>query len=67
MHNATYIAPMPKWLRAKRYSELSGITPDGISKKRQLGVWLEGQHWKKAPDGNIMINWQECDKWVEHG
>lgn len=65
--HAPYMAPLPKWVRAKKYAEMSGITERAITHKRTEGVWPEGVIWKKAPDGNIMINWQEADAWVETG
>lgn len=67
MTQSTHIAALPKWVRVKLYAQISGITEDAISKKRQNGVWLQGVHWRKAPDGNVMINWQACDAWVETG
>jgi hypothetical protein len=33
--------------------------------KIKNGKVIEGQHWRHAPDGKIMVNWQEMDNWVE--
>lgn len=51
----------------KRYCELSGDTPDAIQKKAARGIWLEGLHFKTAPDGARWINTQAVDDWVESG
>ena len=56
-----------KWITIKKLSELSGYTQDAIRAKMKKGVWLAGLHWKKAPDGRILFNKQEIEKWVETG
>lgn len=58
---------LPKWIKPALYEKISGISVDAQTKKRQNGVWLEGIHCKKAPDGNYFINWRECDNWIENG
>jgi hypothetical protein len=40
----------------QRAAELTGYSVRAIEGKRAEGVWLEGQVWKKAPDGHIMIS-----------
>ena len=62
-----YQAPLPKWVRLKKYTEMSGITRTAFHQKIGKGQLAEGMHWKKAPDGAIMVNWTEMDNWVEHG
>lgn len=59
------ITLLPRWIRATKYAEISGISPRAIEAKRTRGVWLEGTHWIKAPDGTIMVNWRAVDDWVE--
>jgi len=56
---------LPKWIKAKLYAQISGITTEAQKKKRQRGEWSEGVHWIKAPDGQIMVNWRAIDAWVE--
>jgi len=58
---------LPKWVRPKMYERVSGITVDSQKHKRVKGIWMEGKHWKKGPDGNLYINWRACDGWVEDG
>ncbi|MDQ6958886.1 MAG: hypothetical protein Q9M24_07250 [Mariprofundaceae bacterium] len=54
-----------KWLKLKAWCAITGYTEDAFHGKKSRGEWLEGVHWKKAPDGNIFISWQEIDRWVE--
>lgn len=56
-----------KWVKAKKYYELSGETLDSVKAKRRAGHFIEGVHYKLAPDGNIWINTEEVEKWVEKG
>jgi len=67
MSNIEYITPLPKWVRAEKYEQLSGVSLEAIKTKRRDGVWLDGVHWIKAPDGKIMIDWRKCDNWAEEG
>jgi len=63
----TYQASLPKWIRLKKYAEISGVTGNAFHIKKNQGHLAEGVHWIKAPDGNIMVNWSAMDKWVENG
>lgn len=67
MNNVEYMAPLPKWIKPSAYAKMTDYTVDAIDSKRRNGVWLEGKQWIKAPDGKILVNWRECDKWIEQG
>ena len=54
-----------QWVKLKKYCELSGDTVDAVKSRRKRGMWLEGKHCKRAPDGNLWINLQQVEKWVE--
>jgi len=54
-----------KWIKLKAWCAITGYTKDAFNGKKQRGEWVENIHWKKAPDDNIFINWQEIDGWVE--
>lgn len=56
-----------KWVKAKKYCELSGETAASIKAKRRVGHFIDGIHCKVADDGNLWINVEEVDKWVESG
>jgi len=54
-----------KWVKLRKYCELSGDTKDAVNAKRKNGLWAEGVQWRKAPDNKIWINLEAIDKWVE--
>lgn len=56
---------MLKWVLIPKFCELTGYTPGAVNSKIDKGVWAEGVHWKKSPDGKRQINLQEYEKWVE--
>jgi len=53
------------WVLIKRIVEMLGYTDDAIRAKIKRGVWREGIHWRKAPDGRIFINLKAIQAWVE--
>lgn len=53
------------WIRLQKFCELTGYTADSIYVKMRKGVWAEGVHWCKAPDGHIMVNIEAYNRWVE--
>lgn len=60
------IAPMQRsrFVKGPMLESMNGYTADARNKKRKNGVWLEGIHWVKAPDGNILYDWQKIDDWA---
>lgn len=47
------------------FCALTGYTDKAVRRKIQDGKWIEGRHYRKAPDGHIMMDLQEYSKWVE--
>jgi hypothetical protein len=60
-------APMVhlQWVLIPVFSAMTGYTDKAVRRKLEDGVWIEGKHYKKAPDGRITMNLQEYYKWVE--
>ncbi|UBM11704.1 excisionase [Cupriavidus metallidurans] len=56
-----------KWIKLKRYCELSGDTPAAVHSKRKKGNFLDGVHCQIAGDGNLWINVEAVERWVEQG
>lgn len=54
-----------KWVQTKLLLPLFGYSAEAAKKKRYDGVWLEGLHWLRAPDGNYFYNPTEIEKWIE--
>jgi hypothetical protein len=52
------------WIKLSRFCDLSGYTPKAVERKRQAGVWPQGDIWTIAPDGNVHINWERYQTWV---
>lgn len=51
------------WIRPRLMLPMFGISPEAARKNRERGVWLEGLHWKKDPQGNVVYNWRAIDAW----
>lgn len=58
---------MMRWVKLKKYCELSGDTPYAVHAKRRNGVWVDDIHCRIAPDGNLWVNLDEIEKWVANG
>lgn len=54
-----------KWVKVSKYCAETGDTPGGVRAKRRSGLWQEGVQWKKAPDGNVWINVEAVQQWIE--
>ncbi len=54
-----------KWVKITMLERINGYTPDAVRGKIKSGLWKEGLHWKKAPDGNIMVSPRDIDEWIE--
>ncbi len=54
-----------KWVKLKRYCELSGDTEDAVHAKRRAGIWLDDVHCKIAGDGKLWVNTEKVAEWVE--
>ena len=55
------------WVKLPKYCELTGDTPDAVHAKRRKGQWLDGVHCKIAPDGNLWVNLEAVERWVQQG
>jgi len=54
-----------KWVTIKKLAELSGYSQEAIRAKIKRGVWCEDRHWRKAPDGRIILNVERIEEWAE--
>lgn len=53
------------WVLIKKLYDLSGITENASYAYIKKGIWREGKHYKKAPNGRIFCNVKEIEKWIE--
>lgn len=56
-----------KWVKLKKYCELSGETPESVHGKRRKGQFVDDVHCRIAGDGNLWINVEAVERWVEQG
>lgn len=54
-----------KYVTIEAFSKLSGYTKRAIESKIQRKQWEKNRVYVKAPDGRILINIEEYEKWVE--
>ncbi len=53
-----------RFVRIPVAAELTGYTQKAIRRKIESGVWLEGREFRRAPDGNILIDMENFERWV---
>lgn len=56
---------MVRFVRIKKFAELTGYTVSAVEGKIAKGVFIEGAHYRRAPDSNICIDLEAYEKWVE--
>jgi hypothetical protein len=56
-----------RWVKLSKYCDLSGDTPDAVHAKRRKGHWVDGAQCKVAPDGNLWVNLEAVELWVQQG
>jgi len=54
-----------EWMLIPAFCAATGYTEKAVRRKIEDGVWLQGKHYRKAPDGRITMNIQEYYRWVE--
>jgi hypothetical protein len=42
----------------------TGYSEKAIRRKIEDGVWIEGKHWRRAPDGHIFIDLAALNAWI---
>jgi len=55
------------WVTIEKVVEYTGYSDDAIRKKKWLGVWREGVHWRKAPDNRLVFNLVSIQNWMSGG
>lgn len=56
-----------RYVRVRKFAELTGYTEKAVYHKIESGVWMEGREFRRAPDGVILIDLQGVERWVEGG
>ena len=47
------------------WSEKTGYSKHAFHGKKNAGIWVEGEHWVKSPDGKIQVDWRAIEEWIE--
>lgn len=58
---------MLRYLTIAKFAAESGYTENAIRTKIRDGIWREGQEWKRAPDGRVLVDVDGYHRWVETG
>lgn len=56
---------MYRWVRLALHCTNTGDTPDSVHARRRRRIWKDGTHCRLGPDGNLYVNPEEYNKWVE--
>lgn len=54
-----------RYVRIVKFADETGYTEKAVRRKIEDGVWLEGVHYRRAPDNAILIDMGAFNKWVE--
>lgn len=54
-----------KWVLVPVFYNLTGYTDKAVRAKIEQGVWVQGKHYRKVPDGRITMDLQAYYLWVE--
>ena len=66
----TNVAEKQTYVRAARFvtvelaGTMMGLSADAVRKRMQRGVWVEGKHYRKTPDGRVWVDMEGIEKWV---
>ena len=53
-----------RYVRISKFAELTGYTESAPYSKISDGVWGEGVHFRKAPDGHPLMDLEAYEAWV---
>jgi hypothetical protein len=54
-----------QWVLIPIFCALTGYSDKAVRRKIADGKWIEGRHYRKAPDGHITMNLPAYYEWVE--
>jgi hypothetical protein len=54
-----------KYVLLPVFCAITGYTDKAVRRKIEDGIWRQGKHYRKAPDGHITMDLQAYYKWVE--
>jgi hypothetical protein len=48
------------------FAQMTGYTEKAVRRKIEDGVWAEGLHWFRNPDGRIVLSLSAYQAWQTH-
>jgi hypothetical protein len=54
-----------RWVKLPKHCAVTGDTPNAVHARRRKHLWTDGVHCRLGPDGNLYVNPEEYNKWVE--
>lgn len=54
-----------RYVLIPKFCELTGYTDKAVRRKIEDGIWLEGLHFRRAPDGHVLMDIESYNTWVE--
>lgn len=51
------------WVTLQMYAASSGYSVGALRQKMRRGQFIEGKHFRKAPDGRVLLNIGACQSW----
>lgn len=54
-----------RYVRISAFERITGYTEKAVRRKIEDGVWMEGREYRRAPDGNLLIDMEGYQRWVE--
>lgn len=58
------VLPTADYVQPVVFEEITGYTIKAQERKREEGVWVEDEHWVKAPDGRVLMCISGFNKWA---
>jgi hypothetical protein len=63
-NDPVFASPL-RWIKLALYCQISGDTALCVHARRRRQQWTDGQQCKIGPDGNLWVNPEEVNKWIE--
>lgn len=55
-----------RWVRLAKHCEITGDTSGAVHARRRKRLWTDGVHCKVGVDGNLYINPEAWNSWIEN-
>lgn len=61
-----FVLAPAEYVRINLFCAITGYSADACDKKMRVGVWREGIHYRRAPDGHILMHLPSFYQWAEN-